>query len=408
MLVIALIVSAAAAVYGILKYKNIYNPFFLQLIVWSVTLGGYFIRQSNYFDITSFTRFCILVGILFLNMGMTLGSSLRIRPTSGERSPNKMFDNAIVILITIISIGAAMCRSIHFIALLFSGFQWNYIRYSLMAGYVVTLPRILKILYTYVSLPASFLSINCFSYGITHNLQQHTRLHLVNIITVFFSDGGRTVIVELIICLFINFAVSQKSLYGSNFIKKHGKSMIVLFSFLFVCLTYTRFNNIEETISSTIDNLSCSIVNFDIQSNSIHGHTYGFLSFQGIALLIPGLRESSITNFALKCYDSINDATQVGPEIIYNSYVTIFYCFYRDFGWMGVGLLSFLTGALAGFFYKRILMEKENIKYLLEYIFFANLLLQSYSTFPFSHIKYSLYFITLIIANRIFVKLTKQ
>ncbi len=171
-------------------------------------------------------------------------------------------------------------------------------------------------------------------------------------VLVYFSDGGRATIIMLF-CTVV-YLVLKNNIY----ISISTKHKIVVLSFIIVGIgvaaTIERgsgvFRGLYEYFAAPMVYLGKELNNTKVFGE----YTYGLNSFQGIlnpifgVLNIFGIEDPYLLQRANRFIYSVQDSVAlISPSSIMNFFITCFGYFYKDFGWIGIILISIITGYIA-------------------------------------------------------------
>ena len=172
------------------------------------------------------------------------------------------------------------------------------------------------------------------------------------IILSYLEDGGRSVILYEIFCLYYLYKCYGKEM--SNKIVNRVRLFAICMVFLVIYATIERGSDV---LSGFYTYYCGSLVYLSdvYNSNLFDGYTYGVTSFQGVLRPIFGLLNiieipdplllEEANRFIMGVQDYI---VWITPNDMMNYFVTCFGYFYKDFGYIGVIIMSSIYGAICG------------------------------------------------------------
>ena len=196
----------------------------------------------------------------------------------------------------------------------------------------------------------------------------HTSLAIVLIILRITSDGGRMIVVDTIVCVFLAtcFTVewkrnrtNRKKAKEQNVVKRRVKTLVILAAVASVMITMSRSSGVVSPIDYSLRMVSRyftigpRLLEHAINQPSSFGldtWTWGGVFWGGILeiprslLAIIGIRLPSFFTIAQQ---EMGLYYPVGPGINSNAFPTMFYYFMKDMGFLGIILESLLFGLLS-------------------------------------------------------------
>lgn len=383
----------------IVSFKKICCPIvFLNALFFVVCFGSSLhLFGMNQHNDTAFT--VITIGELFLNLGyMVIDYVMRrrgliVNSNLGNReymvpkyAVNKL---GIVIILVLLSIFTGY-YFLETTALLSMGHSLSTIRLLYYGGgdlidSVANMQRnnFIVIGTTYIYSPCQYLCIALSAYALCNkeflfDSPKTKRILLIvtaiNIVSSMFSNGGRVVLYLLIVTVLLSvffFRRSQRQVIPKR--NKHGRIwkaiilLVILALMVYVAYYVTKerqvlnstasdlFQSIYYYFCGCVPNMQAKIDRFGTGES---GYTYGLL------LLLTVIRPFFTgMNFLLRigvpklytvCDQFLFDAATtdlIGQGVFYNAFVSMFYYFYRDFGWVGVIIDSLILGGVLALLY---------------------------------------------------------
>ena len=222
-------------------------------------------------------------------------------------------------------------------------------------------------------------------------------------VMMVFVNGGRALILYSILLYFYSYAVNRKKASTSpvrTFFRKQKKRLgfmsIIMVVVVLVMTSFRRGDNIDfisRLFRSGYIYLSGWVPNFDIRlelSNSLV-HTNGYCFILGF-IKIPAaflhrvmqVPASSSYSAADLMTSSLQERVSIGNGISFNAYVSLFYYFYRDFGYWGIMIESALFGMFCAICEKKYEL-KPNLRNLTMLLFAFYLVISSMVRWGFVH-----------------------
>ena len=388
MLFVALVVLIIVVVCQFLKSYgksiNLINPMLLFSIIWLMIITLYEIRAYGLNSASIMTETIIFWGIIGMELGLFVGIYCRVGKKKRQIILHEMSTKVYVVFSAILIIVLTI-TSLKSILLLANGVSLGQIRY-LERENVFSSP-IIDILYNYYAVPMSYLMmhINIKRLFTERNKVFYFIYLLFIVIGCVLSEGGRFIIyfasVDALVLLIYYLRNKRPKISAKT--KKIGLISIILCIAGFVFITKDRGADVYKTIYTylcgCVPYLSKKIETFD----TIYDNTFLFTSLNGfIRPLFVVLERFGIglPNILTQVEDILLDVElhpyNIGNNIVYNGFVTMFYSFYVDLGVMGVFLGSLVFGWSSGVAYKKIIYnedERELVVFLLfvQYIFMS-------------------------------------
>ena len=206
--------------------------------------------------------------------------------------------------------------------------------------------------------------------------------------------GKRIILMYLILCLYLSYSLNRKknkaSPYSNHKMSKKKKIILALLisvpilALVFVALFVTAardggidlFKSIYYYLCGCIPNMEINLSKFNYDY-----YTYGLTFISGLIRPFITLFSRS-TNVPLSDIFKASDAflfdasstNIIAPGVSYNAFVTMFYFFYRDFGFFGVIFESFILGLALSFLYKKIIFNGGKKDYRLLAIYLVTMI----------------------------------
>lgn len=411
MYVLFLIILIVIIICAYFVDRKVYNPVSLVSIIWALIVYSFIVNKNEYIEIKPGTTALLLIGVISLIFGCVIGMYCisSVQKNIEKKTSyyiNLPYNQYIIGITTVVSIAIFLTRDIAFVRYLLSGHSWEEARYAFIFIYIATrTSHVNQLLTVYVATPIATLNMFLLSYRIIQNkgISKIDLLLIVNIVTLFLSDGNRLTIATLGICIAINYLLTS----NINFTKKQKRIallLIILILTIFVYFTARRGKFIYQVTSY----LGGSIPFFQQLNEKRNAMTYGLYSFQGflkpIGELIELIFNIDIFKHVTESYDLVQGGLSIGHTRI-NSVTTMFYSFYYDFDILGVILLSIIIGFVIGQAYRAA--QRVN-SFWTNTVFVTGVLIISYSflMFLFVQISYGMAFIYMYIFGTISNKIS--
>lgn len=385
------------------KYRNLINPLTAFSIVWCIIPLGAALNLYDLYSATTKTYFIIAIGILGFGIGSLFVINFHEKyyfksELYSYKINYKVFNILLILTVIILVVG-----SLNSVKLLLQGYSINdiyikTIQYNLGLENEMAQPKIIIILTTFLARPMLFLLIPLsivyyFEKGNKKILIITTLMVMLDLLT----KGGRILLIYIAVYFITTMKFYNKTVQIPKKIKKIIILCILGISLLVCILTIQRGSSIIKQMYiypfGSVTHLSYRINNLG-ENNSF---TYGLASIQGIIRPLINFMESidimpSLVELFSKAelYTYVEDGILIAPTIRYNAFVTLFYYFYVDGGYIGVLIGSLLYGAICQRFYN-LAKKKMDIKSLTLYLLiFMQGILTSFIRVPFANISFSL------------------
>lgn len=342
------------------REKNWLNPGFITCIVWGILLIFYKILPHNLYDLQYHFLLSIFLWVIFFLMGSLIPSSTSVNKI--ELYNNRIFNIYFYLLlifgplalVTLVSEALKVGPEFFFLRLrvINAGLEENDTFSLGPLGYVFNFSTIVCLLFTYY-----FEKISKYKYWITVLI-----VILLGVVTL-----ARTALITLLISVIVLL----------SFKLKISRKYYIYFLFAFIIILFGLTNLREQHIahkSSFMDNLYAyifaSMPAYDtIKENT--SHHFGPHTFRFFYALLDALGIESDIKPTIQPYVYI--------PIPINVY-TVMFTFFKDFGYLGISVASFIYGMFFKILYKRAL-QKKALFILLYSVFFPSLILQFFSEY---------------------------
>lgn len=395
MLIVCAIIVIAVFILSYIQYKHIINPVVFINLLFSVVLGGASLGLFGVSTDCDSASLVITVGVILVNIGFGFGTScfskkyILARPYQLDTSQDsQILNNPIVVIMTAVMVYFTAYYAFQAVQLFAKGYSLNMVRLfyfnkDLMAdatGIEVNGLIGYGSVYLYVPIQYIFIALTShiiFDAGYINNYPIWRKIipiiTMANIGLSMLTNGGRLVLFQLMACLLLSLRVrqiKQRQKFGLTAApKKKGirKILIVAAIAVLIYLAYMATverneSNISYSLIKSVYIYFCGCVrNLEINLNKITEnmeYTFGVSLLSGLVrpvftflrfvLKIPLPQLFNVSDHMLEIASSTNI---IGEGLRYNAFVTGFYFFYCDAGYIGVVLDSFLLGLALSFIY---------------------------------------------------------
>ena len=391
-----------------LRNNNIYKPSVLFCCVWLTCGFLYSLHLFSLPEVDDNIFVIMIVAVLSLITGATLVSTTNKRLVIGNREffdktiNNSLFNCMLIAFFVIMLIPAI--KAIMFIS---SGSNLYMIRYNLQSQIIGT--GLVGILFNYFCEPfLTFLIVYTIA-----NMFSNNRRTIYTVYTVFalllitIISGGRFFVLYYVGALSVCFLLYRKkgrtNTYTDNKMYKRAKLLIFIAVIALIVVSVVRGSKITETIYVYF----CGGIPFNEHlmekfSNVNHTHgaatLYGFIRpifvvFRKVGFSFPQWLVN-IENLFLE----IDAPYFLTPDILFNSFSTIFFAPYLDGGIIGTVIVFFILGSLGESAYKRL--ELDNEYSVAFFLLIVLIMILSFFRLLITHYSFALAFIYLMICHR--------
>lgn len=360
--------SLAFFVAGYLKRKDIKHPIVLFNIIWIIVALLMFLNPMEWYDISIKTYLIAIVGSFSFNYGGLILSKVSVKKTYAQQSVS--YDDGIIngnkllliqMFLLIVTI-PMLLKAFTFLKI----YGWHDMR-SIYAngiayGYMTAFERMFYIHIVVFPLMQTCFYIQTILYVKRKIPLWHLLIGVVNIICTTIITVGRWDIVYIIIAMFFSLKFRQdKKIF--NVSKKTKKRIYFLAGLMLIVVGYVTLNRHNSTgsILNTLINVlagyfCCGLQLLDqmlenVSQSGLNEFSFGGAIFSGLFkvlnVLLMLLTGSRIQIPIVDVSSYSGNFFQVSPVQKMNAYVTWYYYFLRDFGIIGVILISALLGAVA-------------------------------------------------------------
>ena len=383
MVIVYTLVLVVVVILAVIKERNIYNPLTVFAGIWLITgILSFMNIFATLNEVPDSIYLTVLLGVLCFAAGCALRSKIkiRVRKISGITSGN--YDElkysfllpfyTFVLLFTIILASRA-------IPLVVSGLDMDVIRFNYRdheAGIIVrSIPE--RTIENYIIATAEFAGVALVPIIMMDKPSRKKHTLLIELMLFFFLHifvtGARSflfdVVFVLVLYILINTNLSKRFSEAFRKIPKLAVGIVIILCVSFVVLvTFLRRGEIGVLAREVYAYFTMSFRLFDIHMQLMRENpdfTYGMTLLNGLLrlplLLIRSFFGIPYPTLFQKAYDAIaanNDFYVIGSGRG-NSFVTVFYYFFMDFGYIGIVIGSFFYGYLSQASYYSMLKNSE-------------------------------------------------
>ena len=386
MAIIYTLIIAAVVILAVIKERNIYNPLTVFAGMWLITGILSFINIYSLDEVPDSIYLTVIMGVLCFTAGCALRTKVRVhvRKISGitSGSYNELNYRFLLPFYTFVLLFTAVLAT-RAIPLVVMGLDMDVIRFNYRnheAGLIIrTIPG--RTIENYVISTAEFAGVALAPIIMMDKPSRKRNIVLIELLFFFFLHifvtGARSflfdVVFVLILYVLINKNLSRRFSEVFRKLPKFAIGIVILLSVAVIAVvTFLRRGATDILVRETYGYFTICYRLFNIHLNLMRenpDYTYGMTLLNGLLrlplLLIRSFFGIPYPALFQKAYDAIaanNDFYVVGTGRA-NSFVTVFYYFFMDFGYIGIVIGSFLYGYLSQASYYSMLkhMDKRSI-----------------------------------------------
>lgn len=340
----------------ILIFKKIYSPAILFTGLWTLIFSLYGLHLYGLFYADPNCLWILIGGIGAFVLGCICSQFLRMNKKNSSRAyeiNEKFLEKLVLTSVCILGYGAThnlQNLSVSVQVLRYGGEMNISLTYVILRDFIAVPIVFAVICYFLAKTALGEFSIKWMLYTFL--------LVTLDIFALFEQLCIYALGVGIIFTVLYIFTTKKINIKIQKKIKKYFKYILVVLVILIIILTNLREISLFEQIYSY---LSCSITLFSIDFNEfldlsrdsfVGQYTYGLASFQGVVRHLFAILErmgvsSDLFDSASYFYANYLILPKyVTPGGTYNSFVTMFLYFYKDFGFVGMFIIPFLLGAM--------------------------------------------------------------
>lgn len=399
-------------IFSLLISRKIYSPIVVFSFVWSVIITLYSFHLYGLFYAKEDHILYLYIGIVFFVLGCISVSKFSVR----KNKPNYnliLNEKALelLVLFAIIVLGYGSIYNLQNISLTV---------HTLRYGGAMNISNVYIILRDFFAVPIVYVCI-CYFVALLLSgcfklkwLTYTSLLVLLDILSLF-EQIGVYVLALCVIFLFLFIIQNEKhNLHNLIFkrLKKYFRIIGISMTALLILVVNLREIDLVKQVYSYIAN-SVTLFSIDMsefqsvsRSTDIGMYTYGLASLQGIFRLplaiIEGVFGYTSNRFESASYfyaTYLAYPKYISSHGLYNSFATMFIYFYKDFGLIGIPVMSFVYGAVSQMIYKRFEKNKD-IFSIAMYVFIFTTFFFTYIQSPFTDKKYAFAIVWLILLRK--------
>lgn len=384
---------------SVAQNKKINSPLnFLNILFSAILIGaslGLFGMSKDSDD----AALIVALGMLFLNIGFYVGESIlkqkqsSFKPSSFQTEEGEDVNHIVLALMFAAMVYFSIYYIFQTIQLFARGYSLNMVRmfyfnHDLMeqaAGIEVNGLVGYGTVYLYTPIQHVFYALTALIWFYPNFMKNSPFwrksipiVSVLNIVVAMLTNGGRLVVYYLLICILMTFVSKRKlkeNIEPDRIEQKKSKkgnrrrTLIIFASFgvLFyiayrVSQTREEGNAAYSLVKSIYMYFCGCIPNLQVKFQNIYSNDYSYgvtlvsglirPIFTGLRFLlgvpIPGVFVVGDSYLSAASHTDI-----IGEGMTYNAFVTMFYFFYRDLGFIGIVLESFIAGMVFSMIYNR-------------------------------------------------------
>lgn len=382
------------AVFGKMKFKNLYNPFVMFDLLWLIILLLYSFHLNGLYKIESHSMLLIGIGIFSYDIGCLIENDRkRIVSYKAFQINFSRLNHLYIFAVSILGIG-----TIYNLWLL-THMGMSEIRY----GGKMNFSYVFSVFRDFAAIPIVYLVMSIgFAEFIIYKKIKYLKKAFILLLFEFLATFEQACVYAfliLVITLILFLSASFSSFYKINKkVMKITVFLVILLSLLFFARGSSVFQRIYRYLSGCIVFFDRSLYHFQIlgRENDIGRYTFGIASLQGLFRPFMGILEKA--GFEWKSFSSADRFywPYLGTPIsidetgkMYNSFATLFMYFYKDLGVAGIIVFSLLYGMFNCNIYKKYIFRKD-IYSLALYLYIVIGISISFMQFPLVSQKYAL------------------
>ncbi|MCD7998119.1 MAG: oligosaccharide repeat unit polymerase [Clostridiales bacterium] len=416
MVYIFVIILIFIVMFSIYSERNFYNPITIFSALWALVM---ILASFQFFDlnITSDSTYALaFFGIVFFILGCMVRTKIKIKSNFIKETSSRVAINygILVPFYGVILIFTVLLSFIS-INLLLNGTSFEVIRFNysnVEEGLVIRSNRAYQF-EMYIVAAAEFAAVALFPIVLMDKKSKANVILSLEIIFFLilhmFVTGARSFMINIVfVCVLyylINLNIRREVL---EYYKKIPKSVItiVILGAIWLVIVATNMRKGEGNLLRELYRYFA--ISFPLLETKLHldnAYTYGWTIIYGLVRPIFSLIRSfgidypDGLQYAIELINANNNFYYVGGGKA-NSFVTVFYYFYMDFGVIGIPIFSFIYGYFSQSIYKKMI-RYPNIKNQALYLLVAVGLFLSFVRFFFTSYRYVYAFFILLLAFKV-------
>ena len=397
MVVIIVVFCILAAFLGVYTEQKIMNPLTTFEMMFCLICIGASMQLFGLYGAKDTTYMVVALGVLFYAMGYLSCKKVRIKTKSDEYYTFS-FNYKLIYVLGALALTYLVSSAGIAVSYLLRGYSLTYIRFSLFgfseSEYYARSALQYSFRYYVVQPITSILpifSIVDIFYGKRDKIL--FVIAIISLLLTIVTSGGRLPILYLIVNILVLLSCTQKKI---NLSKKVKRRVGVSLAFLAIIILYiTLARGVTDIISNYYKYFVGCIPHLDMyldKINSQHYRAYGASTLKSpIQVFLLALRILHIIPNYPEWFNNLASYTDMrtvvyigaGENMRYNGFVTIFYYFFLDFGYVSVAIASFVFGIASNSVYTKA-RKKINVKNLAYLCMLFQVIIVSFARFELS------------------------
>ena len=392
--------------------KNICGPAAIFTLLWAIIVTLYSFHFNGLYYAKEKYIFYLFIGIVSFWLGCQISNGVTIKRIKPYH--NMTINEKILEFLSIFSLLVLGYGSIHNLR------NISLSVYMLRYGGEMNISTTYVILRDFFAVPVVYV---CICYFAAQIVTGHFKIKwaFYTILLVFldilalFEQVGIYVfafsVIFILLYLFHNKKETLRNVFNRK-IKKYARILVVVMLVLLVLLVNLReidlFNQIYSYVADSVMLFSIDMDIFQSlgRTSDVGRYTFGLASVQGVIRIFFSLLEgffgytSELFESASYFYATfLTIPRQVTPHGLYNSFATMFIYFYKDFGFIGIPMMSFLYGVLCQKIFDRS-RKRQDVYSMSLYVFLFITIFFTYIQSPFTDKKFAFAIVLLILLKK--------
>ena len=401
-----------------LYFSNYYNPAALFSMIWSAILILYGLHLYDLYYANCIVLLYILIGVAMFTIGCLFPSKYTLVIGKAKPTIYKSYrvNDRFLTLLSVFAMAVLLYGSyLNINSILHGGLSALTIRYG--ENSTLNDSPIYVILRDFYAVPMVYVNI-CYSFSkaicgnkFGKEIIRAIILTILDFIALFEQACVYAFIVAIVfaICMYIKNNNISLNCYKFG---KYIKWAIVAGVLLVLIMSYVRESSILKSIYEyTTGSIICFSKKLEellsLSDDSVYkARTYGFASLLGMVRPIYNVVErlgvswDIFENASIFYWPYLGVPVSISPHTNnYNSFVTVFFYLYKDFGLFGVICGSLLYGVICQSIYKRYQMQLNEYS-LMIYIFIVISIFLTFMQSPFVSHKFAIALYLFLIVRR--------
>lgn len=394
------------------RSRRIYSPAVMFTLLWAIIVTLYSFHLNDLYHAKEKYIFYLFIGIVSFWLGCQISGRVtvkRIYPYHNMTINERMLE-----LLSIFSMIVLTYGSIHNLR------NISLSVYMLRYGGEMNISTTYVILRDFFAVPVVYVCICYFAAQVVMG-RFKLKWALYTILLVFldilalFEQIGIYAFAFSVMFILLYYIENKKEAFRNLFnrrIKRYTRVLVVVMLVLIVILVNLReidlFNQIYNYTSSSVMLFSIDMDTFQSlgRTSDVGRYTYGLASFQGVIRIFFSLLEE-FWGYTSELFESASyfyatflaTPKHVAPYGLYNSFATMFIYFYKDFGFIGIPIMSFLYGGFSQKIFSRS-RKRQDVYSISLYIFIFITIFFTYMQSPFADKKIAFAIILIVLLRK--------